>query len=82
MPAGRLEELQGAQEVPAPAPLCRRHPEEMEALLPPQVLGGRDRPGGVARLQGEEPLLSHVRERDATSGAGKGILGPPQVSGT
>lgn len=81
MSTGRLEELQGAQVVPATARLCHRHPEEMEAFLEAQVFGGRDASGGMEGLQGEEPLLSHVRRRDTASGAGKGIRGSPQVSG-
>lgn len=81
MSTGRLEELQGAQVVPAAAGLCRRHTEEMEAFLSAQIFGGRDASGGVEGVQGEEPLPSDVRGRDATSGAGKGIRGSPQVSG-
>lgn len=80
MSAGRLEELQGAQVVPAAAPLGRRHPEEMEAFLQAQVFGGRDAPGGVEGLQGEEPLPSDLRQPDAASGTWKGIRGSPQVS--
>lgn len=51
----------------------------MEAFLSAQIFGGRDGSGGVEGLQGEEPLPADVRERDATSGAGKGIRGSPQV---
>lgn len=78
--AGRLEELQGAQVVPAAALLGRRHPEEMEAFLQAQVFGGHDAPGGVEGLQGEEPLPSDLRQPDAASGAGEGLRGSPQVS--
>lgn len=81
MSAGRLAELQGAQEVSAAAGLCRHHTEEMEALLPPQVPGGRGATGSMEGVQGEEALLSDVWGRDATSGSGEGIRGSPQVSG-
>lgn len=82
MSAGRLEELQGAQEVPATAGLCCHHPAEMEAFLSLQSFGGCDGSGGVEGLQGEVPLSSHVWQRDATSGPGKGSHGSPQVSGS
>lgn len=52
----------------------------MEAFLSAQIFGGRDGSGGVEGVQGEEPLPSDVRERDATAGAGKGMRGSPQVS--
>lgn len=80
MSPGRLEELQGAQVVPAAAPLCPGRTEEMEAFLSAQTFGGRDGSDGVEGVPGEEPLPSDVRERDATSGAGKRIRGSPQVS--
>lgn len=81
MSAGRLEELQGAQEVPATARRCRRHPAEMEAFLPVQICGGCDGSGGVEGVQGEVPLSPDVWERGAASGPGKGSHGSPQVSG-
>lgn len=81
MSTGRLEGLQGAQEVPAAARLCRRHTAEMEAFLSVQNFGGLDGSGGVEGVQGEEPLSSDVQERDAASGAGKGTRDSPQVSG-
>lgn len=52
----------------------------MEAFLSAQIFGSCDGSGGVEGVQGEELLPSDVRERDATSGAGKGIRGSPQVS--
>lgn len=81
MCAGRLEELQGAQEVPAAAGLCPHHPAQMEAFLSVQIFGGRDGSGGVEGVQGEVPLSSDVWERDAAPGPGKGSHGSPQVRG-
>lgn len=52
----------------------------MEAFLSVQIFGGCDGSGGVEGVQGEVPVSSNVRERDATSGPWKGSHGSPQVS--
>lgn len=80
MSAGGLEELQGAQEVPAVAGRCHRHTEELEALLSSQIFGSCNGPNSVERIQGEEPLLSDVQDCDAATGGGQGIPGPTQVT--
>lgn len=80
MSTGVMEELQGAQEVPAVAGLCHRHTEEMETFLSSQIFGSCDSSNGVERVQGEEPLLSDVQECDAASGDGQGMPGSTQVS--
>ena len=77
--AGGLEELQRAEEVPPEAAVGHRHPEELEAPLSPQVFGGRDGPGRLERVQGEEPLLPDAQERDAAAGDEQGIPGSTQV---
>ncbi len=80
MSAGGLEELQGAQEVPAVAGLCYRHTEELETLLSSQVCGSGDGSNSLERIQGEEPLLSDVQMCDAAAGAEQGIPGSTQVN--
>lgn len=80
MSAGGLEELQGAQEVPAVPGLCHRHTEELEALLPSQIFGSCNGSGRLERIQGEEPLLSDLQECDAATGAEQGIPGSTQVN--
>lgn len=80
MSAGGLEELQGAQEVPAVAGLCHHHTEELEALHPSQIFGGCNGSNGLERIQGEEPLLSDLQECDAAAGAEQGIPGSTQVN--
>lgn len=80
MSAGSLEELQGAQEVPAVEGLRHRHSEELETLLSPQIFSSFDGSDSLERIQGEEPLLSDVQERDAAAGGGQGIPGSTQVN--
>lgn len=80
MPAGGVEELPGAQEVPAAAGRGRRPPEELEEPLAAPVGGGRHGPGGVERIPGEEALLADARGRDAAPGDGQGTPGATQVN--
>lgn len=80
MSAGGLEELQGAQEVPAVPGLCHRHTEVLEKLLSSQIFGSCSGSNGLERIQGEEPLLSDVQDCDAATGDGQGIPGSTQVN--
>lgn len=50
MSAGSLEELQGAQEVPAVAGVCRDHTAKLEKLLPPQDSGSDNASNGLERI--------------------------------
>ncbi len=80
MSAGSLEELQGAEEVPAVAGLCHRHTEELEKLLSSQIFGSGNDSDGVERIQGEEPLLSDAQDCDAATDDWQGIPGSTQVN--
>lgn len=80
MSTGCLEELQGAQEVPAVAGLCYGHTEKVEIFLPLPTFGGCDGSNSLEGVQGEEPLPADVQECDAASGDGQGIPGSTQVS--
>lgn len=78
--AGGLEELQGAQEVPAVARLCHHHTEELERLLPSQISSSTHGSNSLERIQGEKTLLSDVQDCDAAAGNGQGIPGSTHVS--
>ena len=80
MSAGGLEELQGAQEVPAVAGLCRRHTEELETFLSPQIFSSCNASNCLERIRGEEPLLSDTQGCDTAAGRGQGTPGSTQVS--
>lgn len=68
MPAGSMEELQGAQEVPPLEGLCCGHPEELEGSLPAPASGSGDHPGSVEGLRREEDLWPRLQECHATAG--------------
>lgn len=80
MPAGGLEGLQGAQEVPALAGLCRRHTEELEELLPSQVSGSYNNSNNLERIQGEEALLQNAHGSDTVASDWQRIPITTQVS--
>lgn len=80
MSAGGLEELQGAQEVPAVSELCHHNSEELEKMLSTQIFGSRNGSKSMERIQGEEPLLSDIQNCDAAAGDGQGIPGSTQVN--
>lgn len=80
MSAGSLEELQGAQEVPAVARLCHNHTEELEKLLPSQIFSSTSSSVSLEGIQGEKPLLSDIQGRGAAAGDRQRISGATQVS--
>lgn len=80
MSAGGLEELQGAQEVPAVEGLCHRHTEELEKLLSPQIFSSCNASNSLERIRGEEPLLSDTQSCDTAAGHGQGTPGSTQVN--
>lgn len=82
MPAGGLEELQGAQEVPPVARLGRGHPEGLEDSLPAPAGGSGDHPGGVEGLQPEEDPRPHLQERHAPPGRRQRLPASTSVSWT
>lgn len=59
---------------------CHHYTEELEKLPASQIFSGTDGSNGLERIQGQEALLSNVREREAAAGNGQGIPGSPQVS--
>lgn len=81
MPAGGVEELQGAQEVPPLAGRGRGHPEELEGSLPAPAGGSGDHPGGMEGLQREEDLWTDLQERHASPGRQQGVPASTSVSG-
>lgn len=81
MPAGGVEELQAAQDVPPLEGLGRGHPEELEGSLPAPAVGSGDHPGGVEGLQREEDLRPHVQERRAPPGRQQRLPASTSVSG-
>lgn len=70
MSAGSLEELQGAQEVPAVARLCHYHTEELEKLPPSQIFSSTNGSVSLEGIQGEKTLLSDVQGCGAAAGDG------------
>lgn len=82
MPAGGVERLQGAQEVPAAALLRRRHPEELEKLSPPQTLGSYHHSEDMARVQRKEAIPPNTQDSHSAASDLQRLPGSTQVRET